>query len=78
MTLKAYGWKARANEYVGRGVEWLERVVTKRVARRQGVRAIVEQETDESMADIRREVDALPEACRGPCCGGREDAKTGA
>lgn len=34
--------------------------------------AIKEQEADESMADIRREVDAMPEGCRQPCCGGRE------
>lgn len=25
---------------------------------------------DESMADIRREVDAMPEGCTEPCCGG--------
>lgn len=74
--MKAYGWKARANEYVGRGVEWVERVVTNRLARRQGTREIAEQETDVSMADVRREVDAMPEWCHGPCCGGLGDSKT--
>ena len=25
---------------------------------------------DENLADIRREVDAMPEGCTNPCCGG--------
>ena len=41
--MKPYGWKPRANEYVGRCVEWLERVVAKRLARRRGVREIAHQ-----------------------------------
>ena len=41
--MKPYGWKPRANEYVGRGVEWLERVVSRRWARRQLRRELDEQ-----------------------------------
>ena len=43
-----YGWKPRANEYVGGGgVERLERVVSRRLARRQAVR-----EVDERLGDL--------------------------
>lgn len=42
-----YGWKPRANEYVGGGgVERLERVVSRRWARRQAVREVNERLDD--------------------------------
>jgi len=69
--MKPYGWKPRANEYAGRQ-EQLVRIVSRRLARTEARRSVLEQESDESRAAIRREVDAMPEECRRACCGGLE------
>src|SRR5271155_460682 len=41
--MKPYGWKPRANEYLGRGVEWLARVVSRRWGRGEGREEVEEQ-----------------------------------
>lgn len=49
--MKPYGWKPRANEYVGRCVEWLERVVSRRWGRRANRQEVEDQRNEDDSTD---------------------------
>jgi hypothetical protein len=58
--MKPYGWKPRANEYVGRRVERLARVVSKRFARREGEREMDPYRSKGEVSELEVEVYESP------------------